>query len=55
MSTIPAELSTIRSATAKTASSDRRLPRALGWLAAAAMSAIFWTVILQVLRALFRL
>lgn len=53
MSMIPAEYSAIRSAPAKSAVAAKRLPRAVGLVAAAAMSAGLWVAAMQALRLIF--
>mgnify|MGYP000589593681 CR=1 FL=1 len=51
MSMIPADLSAIHPATSM--GRIRRLPRAIGWLSAAAVSAIAWSLVIEALRLAF--
>lgn len=51
MSMIPADLSAIHPATSM--GRIRRLPRALGWLSAAAVSAIIWSMAIEAIRVAF--
>ncbi|WP_425997094.1 hypothetical protein [Caulobacter sp. DWR1-3-2b1] len=50
MSMIPAELSAMQSVTGTAAGGIRRLPRALGWLSAAVVSAGFWGLAVEAIR-----
>lgn len=51
MSMIPANLPAIHPATSM--GRIRRLPRAIGWLSAAVVSAIVWSVAIETIRQVF--
>lgn len=50
MSMIPADFSATLNPMAMPASAARRLPRALGWLSAAIVSAGLWYVVIEAVR-----
>jgi len=50
MSMIPANLSAIHSVTGTTVVGVKRLPRAIGWLSAAVVSAGFWILAIEAIR-----
>ena len=53
MSMIPADLSAMPSVTGTAAGGIRRLPRAIGWLSAAIVSAGLWGLVIEALRLAF--
>ena len=53
MSMIPADFSAIASATATPVGGVKRLPRALGWLSAAIVSAAVWSLAIEAIRLVF--
>jgi len=53
MSMIPADLSAMHSVTGTSVGGVRRLPRAIGWLSAAAASAGLWVLAIEAIRLTF--
>jgi hypothetical protein len=50
MSMIPADLSAMHSVTGTAVAGVKRLPRAIGWLSAAVVSAGFWALAIEAIR-----
>lgn len=50
MSMIPANLSAMHAVTGTPVAGGRRLPRAIGWLLAAGVSAGFWILAIEAIR-----